>query len=286
LQNCQSSIENRQYRGVNKISKKALIVDNDSFFVEFLAELLEAREYSVIKAYDGKEGISSLEQESVDLLLVDMIMPKIDGKQLIKFVRTRFPDVGFPIIALSGVMIEQLDRLEEIGADYFIAKGPMEKMAKHIETLLDKIEVEPMPSESDEVIFQTGDLIPRQITDELIQTVNFHRSVTESAGVGIMVLDRDTRIITANSSALEIMNKSSEETFNRQFVSLFLREETPKVIDALKKVLLKQELGKAFFSAFINSQKIRIIVSLLKIDDEIAGWIITMEDAGKWVEQV
>jgi CheY-like chemotaxis protein len=271
---------------VNKIFKKALIVDNDRFFVEFLAELLEAREYRVIKAYDGKEGISSLEQESVDLLLVDMIMPKIDGKQLIKFVRTRFPDAGFPIIALSGVMIEQLDRLEEIGADYFIAKGPMEKMAKYIETLLDKIEVEPMPSESDEVIFQAGDLIPRQITDELIQTVNFHRAVTESAGVGIMVLDRDTRIIIANSPALEIMSKSSEEIFNRQFVSLFLREEAPKVIDALKKVLLKQELGKAFFSALINAKKIRIIVSLLKIDGEIAGWIITMEDAGKWAEQV
>lgn len=271
---------------MKKISKKALIVDNDTFFVEFLAELLEARAYRVIKAYDGKEGISSLEQESVDLLFVDMIMPKIDGKQLIKFVRTKFPDASFPIIALSGLMIEQLDRLEEIGADYFIAKGPMEKMAEHIEALLNKIEVEPMPSESDEVIFQASSLIPRQITDELIQTVNFHRAITESVGVGIMVLDRDTRIIIANSSALEIMGKSSEEIFNRQFVFLFLTEETPKVIDALKRVLLKQELGKTLFSAFINAQKIRIIVSLLKIDGEIAGWITTMENAGKWAEQV
>jgi len=243
----QSSIENRQYQEVSKISKTVLVVDNDSLFVEFLTDLLEAREYRVIKAYDGKEGISKLEQERVDLLFVDMIMPKIDGKQLIKFVHTRFPHAGFPIIALSGVMIEQLDRLEGIGADYFIAKGPMEKMAKHIETLLDKIEVEPMPSASDETIFQAGNLIPRQITDELIQTVNFHRAIIESAGVGIMVLDRDTRIIIAK--------------------------------------LLKQELGKAVFSVFINSQQVRIIVSLLKIDGEIAGWIITMEDTGKWAEQ-
>ena len=271
---------------MSKIIKKALVVDNDSFFVEFLTDLLEAREYRVIKAYDGKEGISKLEQESVDLLFVDMIMPKIDGKQLIKFIRTKFPDVGFPIIALSGAMIEQLDRLEKIGADYFIAKGPMEKMAKHIETLLEKIEVEPMPSESDEVIFQAGNLIPRQITDELIKTVNFHRDITKSVGVGIMVLDRDTRIIIANPSALEIMTKSSEEILNRQFVSLFLKEETQKVIDALKKVLFKQGSENAFFSAFINSQRIRIIISLLKIDGEIAGWITTMEDAGKWAEQV
>jgi len=119
----------------------------------------------------------------------------------------------------------------------------------------------------------------------LIQTVNFHRAITESVGVGIMVLDRDTRIIIANPSALEITSKSSEEILNRQFVSLFLREETQKVIEALKKVLLKQGSGNAFFSAFINSRRIRIIVSLLKIDGEIAGWIITMEGTGKWAEQ-
>ena len=260
-------------------------MDNDSFFVEFLTDLLEAREYRVIKAYDGKEGISKLEQERVDLLFVDMIMPKIDGKQLIKFVHTRFPHGGFPIIALSGVVIEQLDSLEEIGANYFIAKGPMEKMAEHIETLLDKIEVEPMPSASDEVIFQAGNLIPRQITDELIQTVNFHRAITEGAGVGIMVLDRDTRIIIANSSALEIMSKSSGDLLNRQIVSLFSRKERSVVIEALKRVLLKQELGRAVFSVFVNSQQVRIIVSLFKIDGEIAGWIITMEGTGKWAEQ-
>ena len=159
-------------------------------------------------------------------------------------------------------------------------------MAKHIETLLDKIEIAPIPSESDMVIFQANDLISRRITDELIDTVNFHRAVTESAGVGIMVLDRDTRIIIANSLALEIVSKASEDIINCQFVSVFMREETQKVIDALKKVLLKQEMGKAFFSTFINAQKIRVIVSLLKIEGEIAGWIITMENVGKWAEQV
>jgi CheY-like chemotaxis protein len=85
--------------------KRALVVDNDFFFMEFLTELLEAREYEVIKAYDGKEGISKLEQEEFDLIFVDMIMPKIDGKQLIRFTRSRFPNAHFPIVALT--IIEQ-----------------------------------------------------------------------------------------------------------------------------------------------------------------------------------
>jgi len=44
--------------GVKQMSKRALVVDNDFFFVEFLTELLEKRGYEVIKAYDGKEGVA------------------------------------------------------------------------------------------------------------------------------------------------------------------------------------------------------------------------------------
>ena len=73
------------------MAKKALVVDNDFFFVEFLTELLERRGYSVVKAYDGEEGISKLDK-SMDILFVDMVMPKLDGKQLISAARSRFPD--------------------------------------------------------------------------------------------------------------------------------------------------------------------------------------------------
>jgi CheY-like chemotaxis protein len=82
-----------------------------------------------------------------------MIMPKIDGKQLIEFTRKNLSRSHLPIIALSGAMIEHLDRLEQIGADYFLAKGPMEKMAQHIERLLDKIEEGTMLPPSEETVF-------------------------------------------------------------------------------------------------------------------------------------
>ncbi|MFH0843859.1 MAG: response regulator, partial [Pseudomonadota bacterium] len=89
------------------MTKKALVVDNDFFFVEFLTELLEQREYEVIKAYDGKEGISKLEEGLVDIIFVDLIMPKIDGRQFIQFTRKKYPDGRFPIVTHSGSIIEQ-----------------------------------------------------------------------------------------------------------------------------------------------------------------------------------
>ena len=254
--------------------KRVLVIDNDFFFMEFLAELLEARDYEVIRAYDGKEGISKLEPGNVDLILVDMIMPKIDGKQLIRFTRSKYPDTRFPIIALS--IIEQMDGLSGIDADYFIAKSPAEKMAAHIHMVLDKIEKKLIPASSDEVMIQPDDMIPRHITSELIQSVNFQQAIIESIGVGIIVVDRDSRIITANSLALDIIDKSYDEVLNREASSVFPEKERPKVMGLLRGVLQKTELRNMSTFVPINSRKVQMIVSLLRLGGETHGWVMSL----------
>jgi PAS domain S-box-containing protein len=255
-------------------NKRALVVDNDFFFMEFLAEVLEARDYEVIKAYDGKEGISKLEQENIDLILVDMIMPKIDGGQLIRFIRSKYPATRFPIIALS--IIEQMDGLTGIDADYFIAKSPAEKMAVHIDMVLERIEKRLIAASTDEVMIQPEDMIPRHITSELIQSVNFQQAITESIGVGVIVVDRDARIITANSLALDIIEKSYDEVLNREASSVFPKEERPKVMDSLRSVLQRTELRNMSIFLLINSLKVQTIISLLRLGGETLGWVMSL----------
>jgi CheY-like chemotaxis protein len=260
------------------MSKKALVVDNDFFFVEFLTELLEKRGYEVIKAYDGKEGISKLEEGLLDLLFVDLVMPKIDGKQFIKFIRRKFPDAHFPVVVVSGSLVEQLDMLNEIGADYYIAKGPMEQMTDHVNRFMDKVEKQPFPPENAKDLLEPGKVHPRQITVELMDTVGFHQAITESIGVGIIVVDKDARIINANSMALTIIDKSLEEVLNCPVTAVFSKREKAKLIDALKGVVKSEEWRKITFCATIHSQEIRTIVSPLKLDGKIGGWIVAMED--------
>lgn len=266
------------------MAKKALVVDNDFFFVEFLAELLEQKGYMVIKAYDGKEGIAKLGEGVVDLVFVDLIMPKIDGKQFIKFIRTKFPGAHFPIIALSGVLVEQLDRLKEIGADYFIAKGPLKKMTEQIHKLFDRIEKHPQ-SPSREELFEPGNIYPRQETAELIDTVNFQRALNECLGVGVIVVDKDAKIIMANSLSLDIINKSLEEVLNQPIITIIPDEERPVLIGALKRILQKPELKKVTLSVTLNAKKIIFIISLLQLDGKTEGWIIVLEEMGQWGEQ-
>ena len=266
------------------MAKKALIVDNDFFFVEFLSELLKEKGFQVIKAYDGKEGVSKLEEEDIDILFVDLIMPRIDGRQLISLSRSRFPGSPFPIVAMSGTIVEQFDRLKEIGADYYVAKGPIEKMTERVEALLEKIEREPIPSSSDETVFGLG-MLPRQEIEELSQLNEFYRGISQDIGIGVTVLDRDSRIILNNPLFLEIVNRQDHEILNLRITELFPQTERSKLIKTFNHLLQNPSLRRIPLFTTINSQRIRIIVSPLRIDGKIAAWILAMEGMGLWEEQ-
>jgi len=261
------------------MSKKALVVDSDFFFLEFFSELLEKRGYEVVKAHDGKDGISKLEKGPVDFLFLEIIMPKIDGKQLIKFARKKFPETPFPIIAVSGYLVEQMDELDEIGADYYIAKGAMEKMGDYVDKFLNKIEKQPVPGPNAKVFLEAGQVYPRQATAELMDMLSFQQAVTESAGIGIIVVDTDARIIHANLSSLEIIDKPLEDVLNRTITSLFPAEGKEKLVEALKRVIRNEGLRKVSFSINTESREIRTIVSALNFHAKKAGWVISMEDA-------
>lgn len=257
------------------MSKKALIVDNDFFFIEFLTELLVARGYDVIKACDGKDGISKLEEGLVDFIFTEMILPKIDGVQFIKFVRKKFPDARISIIAVAGNLIEQLHELKNIGADYYIAKGPTTLMADHLNRLLDKAENNSSPP--DDGLLVPGKLFPRRPIAALMDSVSFERSILQSVGMGILVVDTDAKIIRTNSLALEIMGKPFEEVLNQHVTALFPATERVKLMDALRKVLHHPTFPKIYVYVSVESQTLRMIISPNRIEDEIAGWVIAME---------
>ncbi len=260
------------------MAKKALVVDNDFFFVEFLAEFLEKRGYEVMKAYDGKEGMSNFEEGPFDILFADLIMPKIDGTQLIKIARQKFSDASFPIIAISGTLMEQMDDIADIGADYYVAKGPLEQMTDDLNALMDRIEEIGISPTDEKSIIEPGTLYPRQATAELVEELNFQKAITESIGLGIVVVDKDARIINATSQALEISNKSLEEILNEPITSLLPKEGRAPLVNVLKDVARNPGLRKISLNMTVKSREIRLAVSLLRIRGDVVGWVIAMEE--------
>jgi two-component system response regulator VicR len=102
------------------MSEKILVVDDEAAIVDILKFNLEKEGYSVVTAYDGEEGLNIFHKESPDLLLLDIMMPIMDGLTLCKKIRE---NSAVPIIMLTA-RAEEVDKILglEFGADDYITK--------------------------------------------------------------------------------------------------------------------------------------------------------------------
>ena len=95
---------------------KILIVDDDPDILDALTVILEAKDYQVITARDGIEGLANLKAEKPDLLILDLLMPKMDGFAVCKELQdprwSKFRDI--PILILTSVREEASRRRYEL----------------------------------------------------------------------------------------------------------------------------------------------------------------------------
>ena len=107
-----------------------LVVDDDTEIVSAIAKLLELEGYATLKAYDGLEALDVLSRNKVDLILMDLMMPRIDGLSAVMRIRR---DKNIPIIILSA-RTEDRDKILglNVGADDYIEKpyNPLELLAR------------------------------------------------------------------------------------------------------------------------------------------------------------
>ena len=83
---------------------KVLLVDDDADFVESTSALLEAHNYSVISAYDGKAGFQKAQDETPDLLLLDVMMStKTEGFDVARQIARHEELKNMPVILLTGI---------------------------------------------------------------------------------------------------------------------------------------------------------------------------------------
>ncbi len=122
------------------MANTALIADNDLLFVEFFGELLETRGYHVFKAFNGVEALAQVERTAMDLFFVDIYMPELDGREVIRRAREKFSSDEMKIIAISGAARQTVEGLDELDFDAFLQKSPLEKMSKDLDLLMDSLE--------------------------------------------------------------------------------------------------------------------------------------------------
>ncbi|MDD3416966.1 MAG: response regulator transcription factor [Lachnospiraceae bacterium] len=141
-----------------------LVCDDDKEIVDAIEIYLTQDGYEILKAYDGEQALEILSKEEVHLLIIDVMMPKMDGIRATLKIRETS---SIPIIILSA-KTEDTDKILglNIGADDYIAKpfNPLELVARAKSQLRRYTKLGNIAGSDSESVFKVGELI---INDEL-----------------------------------------------------------------------------------------------------------------------
>ncbi len=118
---------------------RILVIDDDAQIRSILKEMLEGAGYDVIEAPDGEIGLKLFRENPLDLIIMDIVMPKKDGIDVIAELQHDFPDVKIIAISGGGFLKKEdyLQKADELGAVRSLSKPfNIKKLLKTVKELL------------------------------------------------------------------------------------------------------------------------------------------------------
>src|ERR1044072_5369110 len=112
---------------------KILVIEDHTDTSQVITLLLGVEGITVSTAADGYEGLDKANAERPDLIITDLMMPNLDGIQMIKRLRNQAEFVKVPILALTAYAEEMASEAIEAGADRVVAKS------ENLDTLIDTV---------------------------------------------------------------------------------------------------------------------------------------------------
>ncbi len=173
---------------------KILVVDDEKLLVKGIKYNLEQEGYQVVTAFDGEEAVHLAHDESIDLILLDLMLPKMDGLTVCRNVRT-FSDV--PIIMLTAKS-EDIDKILglEYGADDYITKPfNIREVTSRIKAILRR--VQHAPKETSNVL----------VSGDIVLDYNFRR---------VTVRDKTIELTGKEFDLMELFLKNPSKVYTRE----------------------------------------------------------------------
>lgn len=222
--------------------KTILVVDDEEHILELIKFNLEREGYNVLLCDNGEESISIIKSNPVDLVVLDLMLPGIDGLEVCKRLQSMDEYNDLPIIMLTAKS-EESDRILglEIGADDYITKP-----------------------------FSVRELIAR-IKAVLRRSEAKHESIDNLIIVKDLIIDTERHIVTVNGSAIELTLKEFE-------LLKMLSEQRGRVLS--RNLLLDAVWGYDYFGE-TRTVDVHIRHLRKKIgDDQLSEYIETIRGVG------
>ncbi len=121
--------------------KKILIIEDDQFLSLILKGRLEKEGFAVAQAFDGQAGLDALKKEIPDLIILDLIMPRMSGFEFLEVLRTDPQFGNIPVVAATNLGQESdIQKARSLGViDYYVkAQTALDDLVRMLKAVLEK----------------------------------------------------------------------------------------------------------------------------------------------------
>ncbi len=119
--------------------KKILVIDDDQFFAKTLIGALPSGKYEVASAENGEDGLASAKASKPDLIILDVLMPKMDGTTFLKIIKEDANLKDVPVLISSNISsLKKISDMMSFGASGYIIKSDesLDSIVQNIESIL------------------------------------------------------------------------------------------------------------------------------------------------------
>ena len=206
---------------------RILIVDDSPDVCELLGTILSMDGYEIVSAQDGVEALEKLRAGAFDLIISDVLMPRMDGFQLCREVKTDEKLKAIPVVFYTGHFTDPEDEelLRSLGAARYLLKPvKRDQLLENIRQVLNQPEGEKISAPThvlDEGVFTAAHVsritlkLTQQISELERERNNLH-AIFDAAQVGMLLIDDQGEVTRVNQIATKLVRKDAAEMLHRQ----------------------------------------------------------------------
>jgi PAS domain S-box-containing protein len=256
--------------------KVVLVVDNNEVFLDAVEEMLSQAGYRVETAIDGVYALQMIAKDPPDFILLDIVMEKIGGERVCRYLKAHPRFKHIPLIIVSGVIAEQDSRVMEIGADAYVVKGRLEVMSHNILDTLERLDREDY-SLSDRII-GLENIDSRVMVSELIKMRAHHETILQNLAEGVIETDDEANVVFVNRAVLELIDRQEWEAIGEKLNSLFERNESSRIGRAVRALLKGQRITHRSLDMQMGDRILTVAISRVVEESNVTGLLAIVMD--------
>ena len=225
------------------MSEKILVIDDEETTVQLIAILLERRGYEVIKAFRADDGLRKAYRNQPDLVLLDIMMPDMDGWEVCKRLR-EMSDVPIIFLTARGEVRDVVRGLEMGADDYVVKPYDNEELVARVKAHLRR---SPRPNMSEELVFNGGDFRINFMNREVrVRNEIKHLTPKEFNLLGVLVRQAG-RVVTRNDLVTEAWGEEYADAIDSLKLYIhYLRQKLESNPDRPEYILTLRGVGYRF----------------------------------------